>query len=154
MANVTGLASPGCGQQRPQAPRRWCRWVAMQLRTEESMPIAEGSPDGTTDPTQKATSILRPDRSRPKEEKVGRRWLVFSFIFCPCHLPVVMALLAAGFGGSAFGALIGRNTIGVGIVVTLIYAAAVVTAFRHLRRAVGGVDCSTGSCEITPAPSK
>jgi hypothetical protein len=81
-------------------------------------------------------------------EKRGRRWLVWSFIFCPCHLPLSMAVLAAMFGGSAFGALIGRNTLGVGLVFGLIYAVGVGIGFRHLRAAAAGKDCSTGSCEI------
>ncbi len=59
-----------------------------------------------------------------------------------------MAVLAAIFGGSAFGALIGRNTLGVGIVFGLLYAAGVGIGFRHLRAAAKGKDCSDNSCTI------
>ena len=85
-------------------------------------------------------------------ERRGRRWLIWSFIFCPCHLPISMAVLAAIFGGSAFGALIGRNTLGVGIVLGTIYAIGVGIGFRHLRAAAAGKDCSGGACEVPPLP--
>jgi hypothetical protein len=81
-------------------------------------------------------------------ERRGRRWLVWSFIFCPCHLPISMAVLAVVFGGSAFGTLISRNTLGVGIVFGLLYAAGVAVGFWHLRAGAAGKDCASGSCEI------
>ncbi len=85
-------------------------------------------------------------------ERRGRRWLIWSFIFCPCHLPVTMGVLAALFGGSAFGALIDRNTLGVGLVLGAIYAVGVGIGFRHLRAAAAGKDCSGGTCEVPPLP--
>lgn len=81
-------------------------------------------------------------------EKLGRRWLLVSFVFCPCHLPIIMGVLGALFGGSAFGALVGRNTIAVGIVFGTIYAALLVIGFRHLRAATEDIDCSTGECKL------
>jgi hypothetical protein len=86
-------------------------------------------------------------------ERRGRRWLIWSFIFCPCHLPISMAVLAAIFGGSAFGTLIGRNTLGVGLILGAIYAVGVGIGFRHLRAAAAGKDCSGGACEVPPLPS-
>lgn len=83
-----------------------------------------------------------------QRERQGRRWLLWSFIFCPCHLPVTMAVLATVFGGSAFGALIGRNTLWVGVVFGGLYAAGVAVGFRHLRAAAAGRDCSAGACDI------
>ncbi len=86
--------------------------------------------------------------SAAASEKRGRRWLIWSFIFCPCHLPLSMAVLAAIFGGSAFGTLISRNTLGVGIVFGIIYAIGVGIGFRHLRRATAGADCSGTECVL------
>lgn len=71
-----------------------------------------------------------------------------SFIFCPCHLPVIMGVIGVLFGGSAFGALVGRNTIAVGIVFGTIYAILLAIGFRHLRTATKGIDCRTGECEL------
>ncbi len=81
-------------------------------------------------------------------ERRGRRWLIWSFIFCPCHLPLSMAVLAVIFGGTAFGSLISRNTLGVGIAFGVVYAIGVAIGFRHLRAAAAGKDCSAGACEI------
>lgn len=81
-------------------------------------------------------------------EKRGRRWLMVSFIFCPCHLPVIMATLGVLLGGSTLGALVGRNTIGVGLVFGTIYAVFIIIGFRHLRAATKEIDCSTGDCSL------
>ncbi|MFT7599702.1 MAG: hypothetical protein ACI8TP_002637 [Acidimicrobiales bacterium] len=81
-------------------------------------------------------------------EKRGRKWLLVSFLFCPCHLPVIMTVLGVLFGGSAFGALVGRNTIGEGVVFGAIYAILLVIGFRHLRSATKDVDCTDGECTL------
>jgi hypothetical protein len=81
-------------------------------------------------------------------EKRGRRWLIWSFVFCPCHLPITMAALAAIFGGSAFGALISRNTLAVGLIFGLLYAVGVGIGFLHLRRAAAGKECSPDGCDV------
>jgi len=81
-------------------------------------------------------------------ERQGRKWLAISFIFCPCHLPVTMAVLGVVFGGSAFGTLVGRNTFAVGLVFGAVYAALLFVGFRHLRAATKGIDCSAGECSI------
>ncbi len=104
-----------------------------------------------------AEVAVAPAESGPEADPValerrGRRWLIWSFIFCPCHLPISMAVLAAIFGGSAFGALIGRNTLGVGLVLGAIYAIGVGIGFRYLRAAAAGKDCSGGACEVPPLP--
>ncbi len=79
-------------------------------------------------------------------EQQGRRWLVWSFIFCPCHLPVSMAVFAGVFGGTAFGSLISRNTLGVGLVLGAVYAIGVGIGFRYLRAAAAAKDCRGGCC--------
>ncbi len=81
-------------------------------------------------------------------ERRGRRWLLWSFVFCPCHLPLSMAVLASIFGGTAFGTLISRNALGTGLVFGAIYATGVAIGFRHLRRAASGVDCGDGTCTL------
>lgn len=81
-------------------------------------------------------------------ERTGRRWLIWSFVFCPCHLPLTMAVLAAVFGGTAFGAMLQANKLGVGLVVGTLYAIGVGIGFRYIRRATAGRDCSDGACRI------
>lgn len=84
-------------------------------------------------------------------EKRGRRWLIWSFIFCPCHLPLSMAVLAALFGGTAFGSLVSRNTLGTGLVLGAIYLTGIAIGFRYLRQATKGIDCSDGACTLPEA---
>lgn len=93
-------------------------------------------------------SVTTPVAGTTAREKKGRKWLAISFIFCPCHLPVIMAVLGVLFGGSAFGALVGRNTIGVGLVVGAVYVMLLVIGFRHLRAATKDIDCSNGECAL------
>ncbi len=81
-------------------------------------------------------------------ERRGRRWLIWSFIFCPCHLPLTMAVLAVVFGGTTFGALISRNALGVGISFGLVYAIGVAIGFRHIRKATAQRNCGSGVCEL------
>ncbi len=81
-------------------------------------------------------------------ERKGRRWLIWSFIFCPCHLPLSMAVLASIFGGSAFGAMVSRNALGTGLVLGTLYAIGVGIGFRYLRKATKGIDCSGDTCTI------
>ena len=81
-------------------------------------------------------------------ERRGRRWLIWSFVFCPCHLPISIAVLATIFGGTAVGALVSRNTIGVGVAFGVVYAIGVGIGLRHIRRADTIKACRTGACEI------
>jgi hypothetical protein len=59
-----------------------------------------------------------------------------------------MAVLGLMFGGTAFGALVGRNTMGVGVVFGLIYTVLLVVGFRHLRAATKDIDCTEGQCKL------
>lgn len=96
-----------------------------------------------------ASPTVEPSSSRTDaRERRGRRWLFVSFLFCPCHLPLIMAALGVLFGGSAFGALVGRNTLGVGIVFGLVYSILLLIGFRQLRAATKDVDCSDGECVL------
>ena len=89
-----------------------------------------------------------PEAEPVDRERRGRRWLVVSFLFCPCHLPVIMGALGLVFGGSAFGALVSRNTLGVGLLVGAVYVMLLGVAFRELRAATKDIDCSDGACTV------
>jgi mercuric ion transport protein len=107
---------------------------------EELGPLGLGSPE--TGDTSDAANLSK------AREKKGRRWLIWSFIFCPCHLPLTMGLLALVFGGTAFGALLSRNTLGVGLAVGTIYAIGVGIGLRHIRAETKDIDCSGDTCEV------
>lgn len=95
--------------------------------------------------------------SRPEarqHEKRGRRWLVVSFLLCPCHVPLALALAAAVLGGSTLGAAITGNGLRVGIVMTALYALMLWRGFRLIRQAKrleaqgGRLDCTANGCEV------
>ena len=91
-----------------------------------------------------------------EHEKRGRRWLVVSYLLCPCHLPIVVVLLGAISGGTAFGAAL-NNTLGVGIALTAAYGVVVWRGFRELRRAKriegagGALQCNSQGCSVGAA---
>ena len=74
--------------------------------------------------------------------------MIWSFILCPCHLPVTLGVLAAIFGGSAIGPLIARNGLSIGLGVSALYAVGLGIGLRHIHLANKDVDCSTGECAI------
>lgn len=81
-------------------------------------------------------------------ERQGRRWLIWSFILCPCHLPVTLGILGALVGGGAFGTLLSRDSIVAGVVLTTLYAIGLGIGLRHIRRANKLRSCSTGQCNF------
>ncbi len=78
-------------------------------------------------------------------ERIGRRWLIWSFILCPCHLPWTLALLTAALGGSALGAVVNSHRNWVGGGVALLYFIGVAIGFRYLRQAKATGACRVGS---------
>lgn len=104
-------------------------------------------------------SSLPADPVARSYEKRGRRWLLVSYVFCPCHIPLTLGVLGALLGGSAFGAAITGNAVRVGLALTVVYAAVLWRGFRAIGRAkgieaAGGVlACTPQGCEITVGPS-
>lgn len=67
--------------------------------------------------------------------KRGERWLVLSFVFCPCHLPWTLAILAMLSGGTAIGSFVRGNAIVVGLVVSALWIAGTWKGFALIRQA-------------------
>jgi hypothetical protein len=42
----------------------------------------------------------------PVLERRGRAWLLWSFLLCPCHLPLSLAALTTVLAGTSFGVLL------------------------------------------------
>ena len=76
-------------------------------------------------------------------ERTGRRWLLWSFILCPCHLPWTLAILAAVFGGTSLGVVVNQYRTALGITIAVLYAIGVGIGFRYLRRAK-----ARGACKV------
>lgn len=75
-----------------------------------------------------------PQSQSRRIENRGRAWLVFGFIFCPCHLQITIAVLGGVVGGGVLGAAV-RDTWTVGTVTVLLYGLTLWRGFAHLRRA-------------------
>jgi len=91
-----------------------------------------------------------------QQEKRGRRWLVVSFLLCPCHVPMALALVGALIGGSTFGVAITGNAVPVGVVMSALYALMLWRGFRLIRRAKraeaaagGSLRCTADGCAAT-----
>jgi hypothetical protein len=82
-------------------------------------------------------------------ERRGRWWVFGSFVFCPCHLPLTLALLASVFGGTALGVVVRDHAWVAGTIVTAAWVVGTWYGFRLLRRARSG-----GACPLPEDPSR
>jgi mercuric ion transport protein len=55
-------------------------------------------------------------------ERRGLAWMMGAFIFCPCHLPITLAVLGVMLGGTAAGALLRGHPYLAGAIVTAVWA--------------------------------
>ena len=71
-------------------------------------------------------------------ERRGRRWLLWSFLACPCHLPLTLALLGTVLGGTALGAALREHPLAAGLVIGATWAAGTARGLLLVRRAERG----------------
>ena len=74
----------------------------------------------------------------PVLERRGRRWLIWSFLACPCHLPLTLGILATVLGGTALGAVLRDHTLLAGVIVTTVWLAGTARGFWLIRRGQRG----------------
>ena len=74
-------------------------------------------------------------------ERRGLWWVFGSFVFCPCHLPLTLGLLAAVFGGTTLGVLVRDHAWVAGTILTVSWIAGTWYGFRLMRRARSGATC-------------
>lgn len=79
-------------------------------------------------------------------ERRGRRWLIWSFLLCPCHLPLTLAVLGSVLAGTSVGAMLGDHAWVAGTIITLTWIVGTGYGFHLIRRA----QRSGGTC---PVPS-
>jgi len=120
---------------------------------EALSPVEQGPPSGPRWAFI-GESSLPTDPIARQHERRGRRWLVVSFLFCPCHVPILLFVVGAAFGGTALGALITGNALWVGVVLTSTYAVLLWRGFRQIRKAKrlerggGSVRCAPDGCSV------
>ena len=76
-------------------------------------------------------------------EKKGRRWLIWSFILCPCHLPWTLGVLALLGGG--VGGVVTANRLTIGLILSAVYFVLIGIGFFYIRKADV---CKSGSCSM------
>ncbi len=80
----------------------------------------------------------------PGLERRGRAWLLWSFLLCPCHLPLSLAALAAVLGGTSAGVVLRDHVWLAGALISVTWIAGTGYGLRLIRRA----ERANGSCPI------
>jgi len=68
-------------------------------------------------------------------ENRGMAWMIGAFVFCPCHLPITLSVLALMLGGTAAGALLRAHPYIAGIAITSLWVAGTWRGFSLVRAA-------------------
>jgi hypothetical protein len=68
-------------------------------------------------------------------ENRGMAWMIGAFVFCPCHLPITLAVLGLLLGGTAAGTLLSAHPYIAGTVVTIFWGAGTWRGFYLIRSA-------------------
>lgn len=68
-------------------------------------------------------------------ERRGRAWLLWSFLLCPCHLPLSLAALTAVLAGTSLGVLLRDHLWVAGSLLTLGWLVGTGYGFRLIRQA-------------------
>jgi Fe2+ transport system protein B len=79
--------------------------------------------------TRGAACALSPKQSAGR----GVTWLVAGFLFCPCHLPLTLMLLATAFSGTALGALLTGHSYVAGTLITIVWIGMSWRGLRYLQ---------------------
>ncbi|MBX3286458.1 MAG: hypothetical protein KF703_14015 [Actinobacteria bacterium] len=90
------------------------------------------------DPRPAARAAIEPTADPRAVERRGRRWLLWSFLACPCHLPWTLALLGTVLGGTALGAALRDHPVAAGLVIAATWAAGTARGLLLVRRAERG----------------
>lgn len=105
-------------------------------------------------PAVPASSSLRTSapadtiRVTPALERRGRAWLLWSFLLCPCHLPLTLAALTAVLAGTSLGVTLRDHVWVAGAIVTAAWVAGTGYGLRLIRRA----EKENGACPARATP--
>jgi hypothetical protein len=70
-----------------------------------------------------------------KLENRGMWWVMGAFVFCPCHLPITLGVLAMLLGGTAAGVALRAHPYIAAMIVTLLWVAGTWRGFALVRAA-------------------
>ena len=68
-------------------------------------------------------------------ENRGLAWVAGSFLICPCHLPLTLALAATVLAGTTAGVLLRAHPLAAGVLITAAWGAGTWRWIQHLRAA-------------------
>lgn len=86
-----------------------------------------------------STGDTRTETSEPPViERRGRRWIFGSFLLCPCHLPLTLAVVVSLAGGTVIGGLLRDHVVLAGLVISLGWVVGTANGFRLVRHAQRG----------------
>ena len=68
-------------------------------------------------------------------EKRGMAWVIGAFVFCPCHLPITLSVMAMLLGGTATGLALRAHPFMAGTIVTTLWVAGTWRGFALVRAA-------------------
>ena len=85
----------------------------------------------------------------PTLERRGRAWLLWSFLLCPCHLPLTLAALTAVLAGTSLGVTLRDHVWVAGAIITAAWLAGTGSGLRLIRRA----EKANGACPVRVTPS-
>ncbi len=68
----------------------------------------------------------------------GLAWVAGAFLFCPCHLPITLAVAAGVLSGTAAGVALRAHPIIAGAIITAVWAAGTWRGFYLMAQAEKG----------------
>ena len=99
------------------------------------MPLLHTSVQPETHPVRTGTTASQRDGAETDLERRGRWWLVASFLACPCHLPITLAVLGTVLGGTAAGVALREHTVVAGLLIAAVWVAGTARGLLLVRRA-------------------
>lgn len=86
-----------------------------------------------------------PAETQPVDlERRGRWWLLWSFLLCPCHLPLTLGVLASVLAGTGLGALLRAHAVIAGVIITAAWVLGTGYGLRLIRQA----ERAGGACPL------
>jgi hypothetical protein len=85
-------------------------------------------------------------RPIPALERRGRAWLVWSFLLCPCHLPLTLAALTTVLAGTSLGVTVRDHVWLAAAIITTVWLTGTGYGLRLIRQA----ETANGSCPTKP----
>lgn len=78
-------------------------------------------------------------------ERRGRRWLLWTFLLCPCHLPLTLGVLSTILAGTTLGVAVRSHPWVFGAIISAMWLLGTGYGLRLIRQA----EKADGSCAIT-----